>query len=92
MKHCDQLTNRIALELAFPVDPRGVREPLRKDSPQPISMHPRFHRPTKIASMPCWLPPAGPIAHVYPSTSGIYTDDSMPIRPAAVERFSPIHF
>jgi hypothetical protein len=92
MKHCDRLTNRIALELAFPVDRRGVREPLRKDSPQSISMHPCFHRQTKTASMPCRLPPAGIVAHAHPSTSRIYMDDSIPIRPDEVERFSPIHF
>jgi hypothetical protein len=92
MKHRNQLTNRIALELAFPVDRRSVREPLRKDSPQPISIHLPFHRPTKTASRPCYLPPAGPVAHVHSSKSGIYMDDSMPIRPAAVERFSPERF
>jgi len=32
MKHRNQLTNRIALDLAFPVDRRGEREPLRKHS------------------------------------------------------------
>ena len=92
MTHSNQLTNRIALELGFPVGRRRVREPLRKDSPQPISMDPRFHKPTKTASRPCYLPPAGPVAHVHPSKSEIYMDDSMPIRPAAVERFSPIRF
>lgn len=92
MKHRNQLTTPIALELAFPVDRRGVREPLRKDSPQPISMDPRFRRPTKTTSRPCCLPPAGPVAHVHPSKSEIYMDDSMPITPAVVERFSPIRF
>ena len=67
MKHRNQLTKRIAMELAFPVDRRGMREPLRKDSPQPISMDPRFHRPTKTTSKPCCLPPAGSVAHVHPS-------------------------
>jgi hypothetical protein len=92
MKRCDRLRNRIALELAFPVDRRGVREPLRKDSPQSISIHLHFHRPIKTASSPCYVPPAGPAAHVHPSKSGIHMHDSMPIRRAAVERFSPIRF
>jgi hypothetical protein len=92
MKHYDWLTNRIAPELALPVDCGGVPGTLRKDSPQSISIHPCFHRQTKTASMPCRLPPADPVAYAHPSTSGIDMDNSIPIRPAAVERFSPIHF
>jgi hypothetical protein len=92
MKNRDQHTNQIAKVLEFPVDRRGVREPLCKDSPQPVSIHLRFHRPTQIASKLCYLPPASPVAHVHSSKPGIYTHHSMPIRRAAVERFSPIRF
>jgi hypothetical protein len=92
MKDYDWLTNRIAPELALPVDCGGVPGTLPKDSPQSISIHACFHRQTKTASMSCRLPPAGPVAYDHLSTSGIYVDGSIPIRPAAVERFSPIHF
>ena len=59
MKHRNQLTNRIALELAFPVDRRGVLSRSTKILRQPISTPQLFHMPTETESHPfACLPPA----------------------------------
>ena len=92
MRHHGRLTNPTSLELRFSVRGRRVLKRLCEDSPEPISIHQRSQWPTEIASNPSCSPPAGPMTDLHRSTFATHSDNSIPIRPAAVERFSPIHF
>ena len=92
MKHRERLTNPIALELAFPVGGGRVLQRLHRHSWEPISTPQLLQLPSKTESPSSCRPPASPMIQTHGGTSKIHANISMPIRPAAVERFSPIHF
>jgi hypothetical protein len=92
MKHRDQLTNRIVMKLALPVDGSSVHQRLGQHSCEPIPI-PQL-RPLQSkdpistfshACARCSIPAHG-------ATSKVNKHVSIPIGPAAVERFSPTHF
>ena len=92
MKHRDRLTNRVALELAFPVGNSCVFQPLYQDSRELISILQLFRSPANTASEPSLPPPVSPLIQAYVSCFQTQVGNSTPISPAVVERFSPIHF
>jgi hypothetical protein len=92
MKHFDRLTNRIALELASPVGCTRVLQRLYQHSWKPIFTSQLLHLPLNIESRSACRPLTSPMIQTHGFTSEIHTNISMPIRPTAVERFSPIHF
>jgi hypothetical protein len=92
MKHLDRLTNRIALELASPVGGSRVLQRPYQHSWEPIFTSQLLQLPSNIESRSACRPLASPMIQTHRFTSEIHTNISMPIRPDAVERFSPIHF
>ncbi len=92
MKHFDQLTKRIAPELASPVGGSRVLQRLYQHSWEPLSTSQLLQLPSETESPSSCRPPASPRIQTHGFPSEIHTNIAMPIRQAAVERFSPNHF